>query len=1375
MANIIEGLVCVRRYDKICGSVDYDAHDKPNLQVPHVNIIWNNSSTSGTTEVAIKNVSFTWRPSPVDLRDKTARCYNTCDNSGKVNNGSTTGTGVISTIISGTYTDREEGDAIQSRELIQLNVHPAAQSTEVQQVHQLSTRGAIGGDAHGNDYTPMMELGTDSDPTASQQLIQMTPTPGIGNHGGTTPVSTCTASGTYRPNPVASGSLDTPLLERGVFTLKELYFTLNIGEVALIVGDNSSCGKSSFLHAVLGNMPICRTALPLKWVRSIECGAPVGYVAQSPWIPSGTVRDIILCGRQYDPLQYSRAVSACALVHDFEVSWKGIGDMRMIDEGGAVLSGGQRQRVCLARAVYGASSQHIPAQYYRRAAQSWAFPLSTESIFGNTDSNGATPSPVAVGGHVNAYGCAVESDLYQRNSDAAWCSSVRTTPGNTTPGNRTGNLGDYHHCRSQIDADHINNNSSGCRTALLTTTTRVSSSRSSRIMQQTDVHHPTTSQMGASTLFLLDEPFTNLDPQTMTEVFTSLFIGPDALLANSATIITVPPAIAHQLLLIPEIKLISHKHRHQQDSEQREDGSPTDPTTPTSSSSSTGTSGGAVTRIFRLSDGRVNEWDATSFLDRMSDSSSETILLQQNYFARTATPPSTANTNTSELSDSTTSMTLTAIAPNTKSSDPVVVNLGRRVTDSPPVAGYAELAEGGAGSVLVKGDMKEKMMKGQTNIDAVWWFIKAMTIPIVVVITVCGAIVGLTSQGKVVIGGMLKSRDSNAAAYFVVGVGLAQTLGAVVGDITNVFGILRGGVYSHRLLTSSVLGAPNSFYSSTKVGTLANMYATDMASIDAGLAHNYYWMIERSTVVLISFTLTVLIAPIQLLLFIAIFLWFGRGLLGLSFAAMRESQRFRMISGGPQISLFSQVESGGCTVRALRRENYYYSSHYDALQVLQNARIFNKAVALWTTLRMRLLTFPILLIAAVLPAIARLFEFGTVMNWLCGTAAATDMSVAALQGVAITINMNLADHLVDLVSSYALVIRKFVSVERIYNVALTSGFGPQSIITKQQSKSHYDDNKEKLNPSALRSSLFPQHHSTAAALSNTQTTTTATALRRVHTGYKTAPALEALQKGDERQYVSFVHPCNLNRGLVLDNLELRHGTLDGTSANSAISDFTAYVAPGEHIGIVGRSGSGKTTLLMGILGLETPIRGTITLNGVALNGIQAKERRHFMAILPTTPVVFEGWSLRNMIDPDNAFTDQEIIECYKSCGLYDEVRALCGPKGIRAVLVGEHGNSPDIEAPFTDMQIRRLCVARLLLEAKNTSVIVVDEPPMDDGGNHDGVDRHSSTPFVTVNDLLKRLCPWCIVLLVSHHASSLQGCDRIWTIADGRLVVDTKK
>ncbi|XP_026524765.1 multidrug resistance-associated protein 4 [Notechis scutatus] len=124
-------------------------------------------------------------------------------------------------------------------------------------------------------------------------------------------------------------------------TLQDISFTVKPGELLTVIGPVGA-GKSSLLSAVLGELSIIRGFMDVQ--------GKIAYVSQQPWVFSGTVRNNILFGKEYQKEKYEKVLRACALKKDIEQLEDG--DLTIVGDRGATLSGGQKARINLARAVY---------------------------------------------------------------------------------------------------------------------------------------------------------------------------------------------------------------------------------------------------------------------------------------------------------------------------------------------------------------------------------------------------------------------------------------------------------------------------------------------------------------------------------------------------------------------------------------------------------------------------------------------------------------------------------------------------------------------------------------------------------------------------------------------------------------------------------------------------------------------------------------------------------------------------------------------------------------------------------------------------------------------------------------------------------------
>lgn len=101
--------------------------------------------------------------------------------------------------------------------------------------------------------------------------------------------------------------------------------------------------QSSLLHVLLRELSAYISG-------SCKVVGKIAYAPQESWIFSGTIRQNILCGLDYDAQRYKAVVQAAALGKDFSLFPSG--DETPVGERGVQLSGGQKARINLARCLY---------------------------------------------------------------------------------------------------------------------------------------------------------------------------------------------------------------------------------------------------------------------------------------------------------------------------------------------------------------------------------------------------------------------------------------------------------------------------------------------------------------------------------------------------------------------------------------------------------------------------------------------------------------------------------------------------------------------------------------------------------------------------------------------------------------------------------------------------------------------------------------------------------------------------------------------------------------------------------------------------------------------------------------------------------------
>lgn len=100
-----------------------------------------------------------------------------------------------------------------------------------------------------------------------------------------------------------------------------------------------------------------------------------------------------------------------------------------------------------------------------------------------------------------------------------------------------------------------------------------------------------------------------------------------------------------------------------------------------------------------------------------------------------------------------------------------------------------------------------------------------------------------------------------------------------------------------------------------------------------------------------------------------------------------------------------------------------------------------------------------------------------------------------------------------------------------------------------------------------------------------------------------------------------------------------------------LNDLSLEIPDGQALGIVGPNGSGKTTLIKHLLGLVKPDAGTITVNGVKLNG--TCDYRRDIGYMPQMARYPENMKVRELLDfiikirGEEPVYENELIELFE--------------------------------------------------------------------------------------------------------------------------------
>jgi ABC-type multidrug transport system fused ATPase/permease subunit len=190
---------------------------------------------------------------------------------------------------------------------------------------------------------------------------------------------------------------------------------------------------------------------------------------------------------------------------------------------------------------------------------------------------------------------------------------------------------------------------------------------------------------------------------------------------------------------------------------------------------------------------------------------------------------------------------------------------------------------------------------------------------------------------------------------------------------------------------------------------------------------------------------------------------------------------------------------------------------------------------------------------------------------------------------------------------------------------------------------------------------------------------------------------------------------------------------------------------GQKVAFVGPSGAGKTTVSQLMLRLYDPSTGVVALDGVDLRQCRGAEVRRRFGVVPQAPYFFQATLRENllMVRPD---ADEAMIQ--RACMLANAWEFISKlPEGLET-RVGEGGSN------LSGGQRQRLAIARVML--MDPPFFIFDEATS-------ALDTVSER---LIQEALAQNLSGRTAVFIAHRLATVQGCDRILVLDQGRLVQD---
>ena len=189
------------------------------------------------------------------------------------------------------------------------------------------------------------------------------------------------------------------------------------------------------------------------------------------------------------------------------------------------------------------------------------------------------------------------------------------------------------------------------------------------------------------------------------------------------------------------------------------------------------------------------------------------------------------------------------------------------------------------------------------------------------------------------------------------------------------------------------------------------------------------------------------------------------------------------------------------------------------------------------------------------------------------------------------------------------------------------------------------------------------------------------------------------------------------------------------------------LAAGEALGIIGPSGAGKTSLARVLVGIWPPAKGSVRLDGAALDQWDPELLGRHVGFVSQTVELFDGTISENIARMNVKPDADAVLRAAKAAGAHELILRL--PNGYDTP-IGEGGEA------LSGGQRQRIALARALYG--DPFLIVLDEP-------NSNLDNEGEMALRQAIANLKTR--GAIVVLIAHRPSVLAVCDHILVLSNG--------
>lgn len=198
-----------------------------------------------------------------------------------------------------------------------------------------------------------------------------------------------------------------------------------------------------------------------------------------------------------------------------------------------------------------------------------------------------------------------------------------------------------------------------------------------------------------------------------------------------------------------------------------------------------------------------------------------------------------------------------------------------------------------------------------------------------------------------------------------------------------------------------------------------------------------------------------------------------------------------------------------------------------------------------------------------------------------------------------------------------------------------------------------------------------------------------------------------------------------------------------------VQEASFGLSAGQGLGVIGPSASGKSSLARALVGIWTPVRGQVRLDGAALDQWSSEALGPHLGFLPQEVELFPGTVAENIARFEDGADAGRVIAAAKAACVHELILRL--PEGYDT-RIGENGSG------LSAGQRQRVGLARALYG--DPFLVVLDEP-------NSNLDAEGEAALTEAIAGVRRRGGICVV--IAHRPSALAALDMVLVLADGRV------